>query len=142
MTIFQPEKSGFRGIDLGESLTEIRKQESQSDSKAPRFEDALGISWVFKPEPGTEVFLEYYTGPGTIDSLRILQSIVLNLNLPNEIVSTNLYNEIEQSFRARYGVPEGAFGQQSWTSREENKTVSLRLLEGKKSISLTISRPN
>ena len=66
-----------------------------------------------------------------------MSSIVSNILLEEKSAAADLFTEIEMHLRNRYGVADGTLGNLRWIDEEINLLVALRMLDDKKSISLS-----
>jgi hypothetical protein len=126
------EKAGatFRGVDLGMPLNEIRKIEASS----PKHDDQWGQVFEYGLGGKNKYFVEYLVRDPTA---KTVSSIVSNILLEEKSAAADLFAEIEMHLRNRYGVADGTLGNLRWIDEEINLLVALRMLDDKKSISLS-----
>ncbi len=129
--IFKHESTGtFRGIDLGMDLKEVLAHEGVT----PKHDDQWGYVYEYGLGGKNRYFLEYVCRD---PKQRKVNSIVLNVLLEEKAAASKLSSEIEDQLRHQYGVADGNLGNLVWRHEESNLLVSLRMLDDKKSISLS-----
>lgn len=134
-TIFLEEDGLFRGINLGNPLSEVKKREQT----APRHDDLLGLTYFYPLPDSQQLFLEYYSGLPESglrgDSLR---AIIANVFLQDEMIAAELYREIQNHFKMKLGLSQGDYGADIWEGETPygRMEVHLRFNEGGKGLSV------
>ncbi|HHG85809.1 MAG TPA: hypothetical protein ENJ82_13765 [Bacteroidetes bacterium] len=111
------------------SLQEVKKIEGI----APKHDDKWGYVYELNLSEKGRFFLEYICKKS---DNRIVSSIVINIFLKDEGITSELYSEMEAALRADYGLAEGSSTNLEWQESEQNLYITLRVLDDKKSISL------
>jgi phenylpyruvate tautomerase PptA (4-oxalocrotonate tautomerase family) len=129
--IFKDETAGtLRGVDLGNALEEAKEKEGS----APKHDDQWGYVYEYSLGEKNRYFVEYICRD---PQARKVNAMVVNVLLDDKATVTVLFSEIEDHLRNRYGVADGSVSNLKWRHEESNLIVSLRMLDDKKSISLS-----
>ena len=131
--LFGDESGDFRGIELGDPLTEVKETEPGTPKTLDRF------GYVYQLNLGEERYamLEYMSKDQV--ETRIVNAIVINVFLKDEGEASDIYKESEAFLRGQHGVPEGTFGSYEWQNEDKEIVITLRLLDDKKSFSLNFA---
>ncbi|HEX2900032.1 MAG TPA: hypothetical protein VHS96_09965 [Bacteroidia bacterium] len=120
----------FRGVDIGMDLSEVQKREGT----LPKHDDQWGQVYEYGLGGKSKYFLEYICRD---PKSKTINSIVLNAFLEEKAEASDLFTEMEMYLRNRYGVADGTLGNLRWLDEEINLMVALRMLDDKKTISLS-----
>lgn len=129
--VFKEASGGtFRGVDLGMDLKTIRKQEGAE----PKHDDQWGHVYEYALSGKRKYFVEYLCLDPTVKKVN---SIVVNVFLEEKSEASDFFAESEAYLRNRYGVADGTLGNLRWLDEEINLITSLRMLDDKKTISMS-----
>lgn len=140
-TIFLEKEGLFRGINLGNSLEEVKKYEKVS----PRHDDLIGLTYYYPLADSQQLFLEYYSGlPESGLRGDSLKAIIANVFLQDEMVAAELYREIQNHFKTKMGLSLGDYGEDVWEgeTRYGQMEVHLKFSEGGRGISINFVELN
>ena len=127
--IFKQESGICRGVDIGTPLDKVK----QLEGATPKYDDDWGLVYDYSLGGKNRIRIEYLRRNPKETGVN---AIVLNVLLEEKSVATDLFAEMEDDLRGRYGVADGDLGNLTWRQEETNSMVSLRMLDDKKSISL------
>jgi hypothetical protein len=129
--IFKLEAGGtLRGVDIGMKLSQAKEKEGV----ASKHDDQWGYVYEYGLGGKDRYFLEYISKD---TAALVVNAIVLNVFLEEKAKASDLFSEIEEHLRTQYGVADGSLGNFKWRHEESNLMVALRMLDDKKSISLS-----
>jgi hypothetical protein len=128
--IFRPELGKtFRGVDMYMDLEDVRKIEPA----APQHDDKYGFIFQYRLDDTRKYYIEYICKN---PQQRTVNSMVANIFLKDEGETTDLYQEVEDDLRLRFGPPEGKLGDLRWRDDASGLLALLRILDDRKSLSV------
>lgn len=130
--VFGSSKGMFRGNSLGDKLTDIEEETE------PIYTDILGEVYDISLSEKEKMRVHYY-----IDNLQTnketnrIANIQATIDIEDEIETTRLYNQIQQTLTQKYGLPTGNYGALKWDNAAYSMEISLHISNNRKQISLT-----
>ena len=129
--VFKESAGGtFRGVDLGMPLETVRQKEGTE----PKHDDQWGYVFEYSIGGKNKYFIEYLCKD---PKAKLVNSIVVNVFLEEKSEASEFFSNSESHLRNRYGVADGNLGNLRWLDEEINLVVALRMLDDKKTISLS-----
>ncbi len=129
--VFKEEKGMFRGISLGDKLAKVQEK------LPPLYTDILGAVYEIPLSNTEKMQVRYY-----IDNLQTnretnrIATIQASIRVEDEIETTRLYTEIQQTLTQKYGLPTGNYGALKWENTAYGMEVSLQISPNRKQIEL------
>jgi len=122
LKIFTSKTGTFRGISLRDEVSVVKQLEEDS---CLTHEDPLGVLYTYKLSNDESLIIEYYTPRASADEVgNRVTSIVVNVVLDDEVKTDLLYKEVLDYLTQQYGLPNGNYGNHSWTGLIQESTGS------------------
>lgn len=122
----------FRGSEPGTLLKWVKLCEPT----LPRYQDSLGLSYMYSLGSGKSFRVDYYVMPGVYPSR--VQSVFMESNFEIESDAIRFYREVSEYLEKQYDTPKGQLGDFAWDIPEKSVSLHLSLSGQKKVVTLSI----
>lgn len=122
----------FRGSEPGTPLEWVKLCEPS----LPRYQDSLGLSYMYSLGNGKSFRVDYYVLPGVFPAR--VQSIFMESNFELESDAIRFYREVSEHLERQYDSPNGQLGDFTWGIPQKSAAMHLSLSGQKKVVTLSI----